>query len=249
MVGVFDPSYYTVNGKLVQSPAARLGVTLLGESLFEGIYLVLKYFWITFMGIGFLTPIVFVTYNFLWAPIQRLINKSGDSDLSFSFLGILGKIETKSAKLLYLSLIVPLLLVVMQMSNPSTFSLLNNFEGLRMASAIIIVLMMTVYSLYLQVKESNPDKPEKWIFGRVNHMFWLHTLQALILSIFVIDVMLRAQVGISTFAGDSLFAGGIARSIRLEVPGFDVVIMPIFTIALTYLTMFVGFFVNRIFNR
>ena len=136
------------------------------------------------------------------------------------------------------------------MAKPGTLSMISEFEGLRLLSSIVIIFMLTVYSIYIDVEQKNPKKPPSWITSRTKHMFWLYSLQALVLTVFVIDFLLRFQLSADNFSTpEELISVGISRYIVLEFKWFDIVLMPLFTIIISFLTLFFSFFVNRIFRR
>jgi hypothetical protein len=135
------------------------------------------------------------------------------------------------------------------MAKPGTISMISHFQGLRLLSAVIIIFMLTLYSIYLDVSKRNPQKPQSWILSRTNHMFWLYNLQSLILTVFVIDFLLRFQLSISVFDNPAdLVNIGVSKYIVLQFQWFDIVLMPLFTVIISFLTLFFNFFINRIFR-
>ncbi|MFM8244059.1 MAG: hypothetical protein ACKN86_14745, partial [Crocinitomicaceae bacterium] len=85
---------------------------------------------------------------------------------------------------------------------------------------------------------------------RTEHMLWLHLIQAFLISIFVIDLILRFQISLSDFGDKShdLFFLGISKYISIVRGPIDIVLMPTFTIMITLLTLFFSFFIEKIFG-
>jgi hypothetical protein len=81
-------------------------------------------------------------------------------------------------------------------------------------------------------------------------MLWLHLIQAFVISIFVIDLILRFQVSTEDFGQDEngLFFLGMSKYISILKGPIDVVIMPTFTIMIAILTLFFSFFIEKIFG-
>ena len=81
-------------------------------------------------------------------------------------------------------------------------------------------------------------------------MFWLHILQALLITIFIIDLMLRLDVTLDNFQNhDELFTAGISKFIKLEIGPFDFVVMPVFTLIVALLTLFFSFFIDKVLGN
>ena len=136
------------------------------------------------------------------------------------------------------------------MANPDTLSMINEFHGLRLFSTGIIIFLLTIYSIYLDIEQKNPKKPASWITSRTKHLFWLYSLQALVLTVFAIDFLLRFQLTAEDFSTpQELISLGISKYIVLEFKWFNIVLMPLFTIIISFLTLFFSFFVNRVFRR
>ncbi|MFW6225313.1 MAG: hypothetical protein ACOC4B_03525, partial [Bacteroidota bacterium] len=246
LMGAFDPNIYEFDGEDYRPPVPELFFDILGENAFAIISGSLQAFWTAFIGIAFFTPIIYIVISFLRKVIGT---KKSYYPEDYGFINILNKINGKSKKFLYAGFIIPLLLVVIQMAKPGTINMINHFEGLRLISTVIIIFMLTIYSIYLDIKERNPLKPDNWVISRTNHMFWLYSLQSMIITIFVIDFLLRFQINLSMFEDpQSLVTAGISRYVVLQFEWFDVVIMPLFTIIISFLTLFFSFFINRIFK-
>ena len=82
---------------------------------------------------------------------------------------------------------------------------------------------------------------------RTEHMFWLHLLQAMLISIFIIDILLRLEINLDNFTThDALFTMGISKFIRFEFGPFDFIVMPVFTVLVSLLTLFFSFFIDKV---
>jgi hypothetical protein len=247
LMGVFDPNIYEYNGEGYRPPLPEMAFRILGDKLFGLISGTLLAFWTTFVGTAFLVPVVFVLYKLVLSSYEKF--QTGEAN-TLQFIKSIKKIEGKQSRLLYLAFIIPLMLIVIQMANPGTLAMIAEFKGLRLLSSVVIIFMLTVYSIYLDIEQKNPKKPLSWILSRTKHMFWLYSLQALVLTVFIIDFLLRFQLTSEDFnTPDDLISLGISRYIVLEFKWFDIVLMPLFTIIITFLTLFFTFFVNRIFRR
>jgi hypothetical protein len=247
LMGAFDPNIYEYAGEEYRPPLPQLILSLLGDKQFNIISGILVAFWSSLLGIAFMIPVVFVLYKILFSSYKSF--QKGEVD-SLSFIKNIKRIEGKQSRLLYLSFLIPLVLIIMQMANPETFSMISEFHGLRLFSSGIIIFLLTIYSIYLDVEQKNPKKPASWITSRTKHMFWLYSLQALVLTVFAIDFLLRFQLTAEDFSTpQELISLGISRFIVLEFKWFNIVLMPLFTIIISFLTLFFSFFVNRVFSR
>lgn len=247
LMGAFDPNIYEYAGEDYRPPLPQMIFSLLGDKQFNVISGILVAFWSTLVGVAFMIPVVFVLYKVLFNSYKSFQKAEGDS---LSFIKNIKRIEGKQSQLLYLSFLIPLILIVIQMANPDTLSMINEFHGLRLFSSGIIVFLLTIYSIYLDIEQKNPKKPASWISSRTKHMFWLYSLQALLLTVFAIDFLLRFQLTAEDFSTpQELISLGISRFIVLEFKWFNIVLMPLFTIIISFLTLFFSFFVNRVFKR
>ncbi len=247
MMGVFDPNVYFFDGQVYRPPIPERAMDFLGQGLFNIFSNALTVFWTTFIGIAFLFPVAFVSYKLIVSSYFRLTEGKHQRH---SILSSIQRVEGKKSKLLYMGFIIPLLLVVIQMAKPGTIDMISHFRGFRLLSTIIIIFMLTLYSIYIDVQRRNPHKSQQWLLGRANHMFWLYSLQALVITVFVIDFLLRFQLNVHSFEGpEDLVNLGISRYIMLSFGWFDIVIMPLFTVIIAFLTLFFSFFINRIFRR
>lgn len=62
--------------------------------------------------------------------------------------------------------------------------------------------------------------------------------------------MLRLEINIGDFSSSNdLFIFGISKFIRLEFGYFDFIIMPIFTILVSLLTLFFSFFIDKVLGN
>jgi hypothetical protein len=136
------------------------------------------------------------------------------------------------------------------MANAETIGMINNITGIRFISSLIIIIGLTISAVYGHVKDKNKHKSNSWILKRTEHMFWLYFFQAILISIFIIDIMLRLEINISDFSSSNdLFIFGISKFIRLEFGYFDFIIMPIFTILVSLLTLFFSFFIDKVLGN
>lgn len=247
LTGVFDPNVYEFDGMSYRPPMPEMILSLGGDRLFNLISGSITFFWTTLLGTAFLIPVFFVLYKVL-ANSYNGIHTSEASTLSFK--KNIERIEGKQSRLLFLSFIIPLVLILLQVSEPDIFSLISEFQGFRLISTILIFILLIVYSIYLDIEERNPKKPSSWITSRTKHMFWLHSLQALVLTVFVIDFLIRFRISADFFKSpDELISIGISKYIVLGNSWFDIVLMPSYTIIISLLTLFFTFFVNRIFRK
>ena len=247
MMGIFDPNVYFFDGQAYQPPMPERAMDFLGAGLFSIFSNALTVFWTAFIGFAFLFPVAFVLYKLILSSYFRLTDGEHQHH---SILSTIQRVEGKKSKLLYMGFIIPLLLVVIQMAKPGTIDMISHFRGFRLLSTIIIIFMLTLYSIYIDVQRWNPQKSQQWLLGRANHMFWLYSLQALVITVFVIDFLLRFQLNVHSFESpEDLVNLGISRYIMLSFGWFDIVIMPLFTVIIAFLTLFFSFFINRIFRR
>ena len=166
---------------------------------------------------------------------------------SFKFLDLIHSTESNQSNLLYFSFVVPLIFVVVQMASSDTIEMINNITGIRLISTLIIIIGLTISAVYMHVKERNKYKNTAWLLKKTEHMFWLHILQALLITIFIIDLMLRLDISIDSFQShDDLFSAGISKFIKLEIGPFDFIVMPIFTLLVALLTLFFSFFIDKV---
>jgi len=115
---------------------------------------------------------------------------------------------------------------------------------------LLLVVGLTILSVHNYVRERNTKMSSSWLIKRTEHMLWLHLIQAFIISIFVIDLILRFQVSLSDFSDQNggLYFLGISKSIEIKSGFIDFVIIPTFTLMITILTLFFSFFIKKIFG-
>ncbi len=101
------------------------------------------------------------------------------------------------------------------------------------------------------MKERNQRMSASWLIQRTEHMLWLHLIQSFVISIFVIDLILRFQVSVDDFNDDNgvLYFLGMSKYIQIKRGIIDVVVMPTFTMMITILTLFFSFFIEKIFGN
>jgi hypothetical protein len=247
LAGLFDSSTYQFEEQTTLAPAASFLKSLLGENLFQTGNWIFFGFWITILSTTFLAPLIIILFLIKKYVTQKVFKQSF---LDLKFLELVRHTESNRSNLLYLSFVIPLLLVIMQMANTDTIGMINNINGLRLISTIIIIIGLTISAVYMHVREKNQYKSPGWIAKRTEHMFWLHLLQALLITIFIIDLMLRLEITLESFDGPSdLFSFGISKFIRIDIGYFDYIIMPVFTIMVSFLTLFFSFFIDKVLGN
>ncbi len=253
--GIFDQNSYPISDdtavSTTLSPISEAIHKYLGDSIFSGISHIFEYFWLLFIFTIFIAPFIFgiLQLGKLFTSKKSEVNKP-------KFLDLLRKVESKKSSLLYLQFITPLLLVLLNIASPDTISLLNNFTGFRFISIVLIIIAMIFISVYREISAVNPDKTSSWIVSRTKHMIWLYLLQSTIITIFLVDLILRYQIdlqGLFPNAGD-YFMFGISKYIPYSISisainfEFDIVIMPITTVLISLLSLFFSFFIDKIFG-
>jgi len=243
-VGIFDPTIYELEEETFMSPVSSFISEKIGDSAFLFIANSLQIFWGAFLSLAFTLPLLYGVYLIA----KRLfIKEDKEAGNDFKFIKLVSSIEGKRSSLLYLSFILPLLLVVIQMASPDIISMINNIEGIRLISTLIIIIGLTLLSVYLSVKEKNDNRPRSWIINKTKHMFWLHLLQAILLTVFVIDLLLRFELSYEMFpTKDELIVMGISKYIEIDFGFFDFRIMPVFSILVSFLTLFFSFFIDKV---
>lgn len=244
--GAFDGTRY--KDKL--APLAEWMNQHIGGKLFQFVSELFAYAWGLIISLSFIIPLVFV-FNYLYHRyILREKPDENDKEKKLNFFQLIQNIEGKRSHLLYIPFVIPLLIVVLQMSNSDTIELINKIEGFRFFATLSLVVGLTILSVYNYVKERNEKMSTAWLIKRTEHMLWLHLIQAFIIAIFVIDLILRFQVDASNFETEDggLFFLGMSKYIEIKRGVIDVVIMPTFTIMITILTLFFSFFIEKIFG-
>ena len=252
LAGIFDGSNYSVDETLKHAPIADKIKSLTGEHVFYFFNHLFSYFWIIILSLSFTLPIIALVIVIKNYYSKSKINSSSENESNnkLKFLDLINQVESKKSNLLYLSFIIPLLFVVLQMANAETIGMINNITGIRFISSLIIIIGLTISAVYGHVKDKNKHKSNSWILKRTEHMFWLYFFQAILISIFIIDIMLRLEINISDFSSSNdLFIFGISKFIRLEFGYFDFIIMPIFTILVSLLTLFFSFFIDKVLGN
>jgi hypothetical protein len=244
--GAFDGTRY--KDKL--APLAEWMNQHIGAKLFQFVSELFAYAWGLIISLSFIIPLVFVLNYLYHRYILREKPDENDKEKKLNFFQLIQNIEGKRSHLLYIPFVIPLLIVVLQMSNPDTILLINKIEGFRFFATLSLVVGLTILSVYNYVKDRNAKMSGAWLLKRTEHMLWLHLIQAFIIAIFVIDLILRFQVSASDFGSDNggLFFLGMSKYIEIKRGVIDVVIMPTFTIMITILTLFFSFFIEKIFG-
>jgi hypothetical protein len=246
-IGAFDSTIY--DGKM--APLSEWLSSKLGNGFFTIISDLLAYTWGIIISLSFILPVLFLL-NYLYR--RYILNErpdDTDKEEKLNFFQLIESIEGKRSHLLYIPFVIPLLIVVLQMSSPDTISLINKIEGFRFFSTLFLVVGLTILSVYNYVKERNKKMSSSWLIQRTEHMLWLHLIQSFIISIFVIDLILRFQVSVSDFSDDNggLYFLGMSKYIEIKRGIIDVVVMPTFTMMITILTLFFSFFIEKIFGN
>jgi hypothetical protein len=244
LVGCFDGNVYKFGDLSENAPIATQIKTFLSPSIFYVFSKLFSGFWILILSLSFTLPIIM----FLLVIKNYFTNDAEKGAVrSFKFLELIQSTEANQSNLLYFSFVVPLIFVVVQMASSDTIEMINNITGIRLISTLIIIIGLTISAVYMHVKERNKYKNTAWLLKKTEHMFWLHILQALLITIFIIDLMLRLDVSIESFQShDDLFSAGISKFIKLEIGPFDFIIMPIFTLLVALLTLFFSFFIDKV---
>ena len=244
--GAFDGTRY--NDKL--APLAEWMHQRIGGKLFLFVSELFAYAWGLIISLSFIIPLVFVLNYLYHRYILREKPDENDKEKKLNFFQLIQNIEGKRSHLLYIPFVIPLLIVVLQMSNSDTIELINKIEGFRFFATLALVVGLTILSVYNYVKDRNAKMSGAWLIKRTEHMLWLHLIQAFIIAIFVIDLILRFQVDASNFETEDggLFFLGMSKHIEIKRGVIDVVIMPTFTIMITILTLFFSFFIEKIFG-
>jgi len=244
--GAFDGTRY--NDKL--APLAEWMHQRIGGNLFLFVSELFAYAWGLIISLSFIIPLVFVLNYLYHRYILREKPDENDKEKKLNFFQLIQNIEGKRSHLLYIPFVIPLLIVVLQMSNSDTIELINKIEGFRFFATLALVVGLTILSVYNYVKDRNAKMSGAWLIKRTEHMLWLHLIQAFIIAIFVIDLILRFQVDASNFETEDggLFFLGMSKYIEIKRGVIDVVIMPTFTIMITILTLFFSFFIEKIFG-
>jgi hypothetical protein len=245
--GAFDPNIYEIHKESFRPPLPDYLFNALGARSFLILSKIIGAFWGILLSLTFLVPISLGVYF----GVKSLLNISTKKNSNkFEFMRLISSIEGKQGNLLYISFILPLLFVVLQMASPNKISMINKIEGVRLLSTLLIIIGLTVLAVYLYVKEKNPNKSLKWLISRTEHMLWLHLLQAVLLTVFVIDLVLRFELSLDLFPEKSdLISLGISKYIELDFGYFDVRIMPIFTLLVSLLSLFFSFFIDKVMGR
>ena len=242
LVGCFDGNVYKFGDLSENAPIATQIKTFLSPSIFYFFSTLFSGFWILILSLSFTLPI----FMFLLL-VKNYFTNDNEAVRSFKFLDLIQNTESNQSNLLYFSFVVPLIFVVVQMASSDTIEMINNITGIRLISTLIIIIGLTISAVYMHVKERNKYKNTAWLLKKTEHMFWLHILQALLITIFIIDLMLRLDVSIESFQShDDLFSAGISKFIKLEIGPFDFIIMPIFTLLVALLTLFFSFFIDKV---
>jgi hypothetical protein len=244
--GAFDGTRY--KDKL--APLAEWMNQHIGGKLFQFVSELFAYAWGLIISLSFIIPLVFVLNYLYHRYILREKPDENDKEKKLNFFQLIQNIEGKRSHLLYIPFVIPLLIVVLQMSNSDTIELINKIEGFRFFATLALVVGLTILSVYNYVKDRNAKMSGAWLIKRTEHMLWLHLIQAFIIAIFVIDLILRFQVDASNFETEDggLFFLGMSKYIEIKRGVIDVVIMPTFTIMITILTLFFSFFIEKIFG-
>lgn len=246
MAGIFDVATYEIENITENAPAADFVKNLLGEQVFTVLHYFSSGFWIGLLCISFVLPFLVL----IVLSKNLILKKSFEKGLKLKFLEIIKSIESNNSNLLYMSFVIPLLFVVLQMTSSDTIGMINNITGIRLLSTFIIVIGLTIAAVFMHVREKNKYKGINWVIKRTEHMFWLHLLQAMLITVFIIDILLRLEINISNFpTHDDLFSVGISKFIRFEIGPFDFIVMPIFTVMVSLLTLFFSFFIDKVLGN
>lgn len=233
----------------IHAPTSAMISNTIGSLPFSIIARTIEYFWLLFISIIFVGHLIYGLYKLSQLPFKKIVN-------ILPFLKYLKKIESKRSSLLYLQFITPLLIVLLNIASGDTVDLIDNYTGLRFFLLQIIIIAMIYFSVLKDVALTNPDKSRHWLAKRTNHLIWLYYFQSLIVTIFLVDLVLRYQINVTELYGNAsdYFFLGISKYVyyQINIPivnlDFDVVLIPIATILISLLSLFFSFFVDRVFG-
>ena len=252
---VFDKNSYPIaeveGAEKILAPIPNTVQKIVGESVLNVVSGFFKYFWLSLVFVVFIAPFIFGLMQ-----IPKLFKGKKEKVNKPKFLELLRKVEDKKSSLLYLQFITPLLLVLLNIASPDTVDLLNNFTGFRFISIVLIIIGLIFVSIYREISAVNEDKPTKWLLSRTKHMIWLYYMQSLLITIFLVDLILRYQIDLSELFGETsdYFMYGLSKYIpyNVSIPAigfdFDIVIMPVTTVLISLLSLFFSFFIDKVFG-
>ena len=163
-----------------------------------------------------------------------------------TFLQLLERIDRRGSRLIYFQFLTPLLLVVIELVNPMHIKVFLYLHGIRMFVVLVFILLLTMYSLYDEIKEKNLQHSSHWIRIRASHLFWLYFLQSLIVTIFVVDLAVSSEIGTEMFATEEqLLNLGMSNGIHLGSGHLIVTLMPVFTLEIAVINLFFCAFVRK----
>ncbi|MCS6904548.1 MAG: hypothetical protein RML72_04430 [Bacteroidia bacterium] len=248
LIGCFDPNEYEVGGIKMRPTVAQFFWNFLGQRTYYVISKLITTLWGLLICTIYILPLAFIVYYLIRLPttLQRKQN------ITLNYMQMLEKIEGKKSRLLYLQFITPLLLMILQIANPDAMNMITNIKGISFITIMFVLVGLVYTTLYNDISKVNPNRSKDWLTGRVWHMFWLYSLQAIILTFITTEVLVRLDSK-PTFTYntlDDLELLGMAKTVYYQFFwGIEVAIMPVITLIMTMISLYFSFFLNKVVGK
>jgi hypothetical protein len=248
LLGCFDPNEYDINGQKVRPLVPHFLRSALGEETFFVGSKLITTFWGLLISAIYVLPLSFIAYYLIRLPstLQR------KQSMTLNYLQMLEKIEGKKSRLLYLQFITPLLLMILQLANPDAMNMITNIKGFSFITIMVVLIGLVYTTLYNDISKVNPNRSKDWLTGRTWHMFWLYSLQAIILTFVTAEVLIRLDNAHTLTYGtlDDLELLGMAKTVYYKFFwGIEVAIMPVITLIMTMISLYFSFFLNKVVGK
>jgi hypothetical protein len=111
-----------------------------------------------------------------------------------------------------------------------------------------VLLLIINFSITRDILDANPSMPGSWIFHRARHMFWLYFLQAMLVSIFLINILAHFPEFQQKNAVKAMQQGKVI-AIELPLISYKLYLLPKLTLLISTLSLFVSLFIKRVFQK
>ena len=214
---------------------------LLGDSLIGAVRIGLSAYWTTFFALLLLGPLcLLLVLQYRKYLASRLREQQ-------RFISLFDRIESKKPSLLFIQFFTPLLLVLME-TFKSNLVFINSMGLYNYVTTMVVLLLIINFSITRDILDANPSMPASWIFHRARHMFWLYFLQAMLVSIFLINILAHFPEFQEKNAVKAMRQGKVI-AIDLPLISYKLYLLPKLTLLISTLSLFVSLFIKRVFQK
>ena len=245
LTAAFDNNIYEFD-EISFRPLIPYWIKNLIPGLFNSVSISLQLIWTVLIYGTILSAFVIVFYK----VFRGIKNKSKKSAYENSVQRISELTEYKKLNLLLLHFLFPLLIVIAEIIHPETLRAFFNIGGSRLIYMGVLAIILVIHSIRKDIQYKNPNRSLGWVKKKASYIFWLYLFQTLVVSILILDLFVKFEVGEEMFTSYKQMTDmGLSKIIEFHFYYFDVVLFPIFTFTLTAASLLFSVFIEKLFSK